>query len=172
MLYLMLFTVLAIGLAAASTLSVHLANTERCAADAPAAAASGFEFVRYQLGHIKIPADAAEKNLLPEIADGLAAQLDGSPTLNGKRVAATADAIDLPGGDDCIAVDSTLGGKFHAQITTSGAIVYVRIVGHGRGDSVSRAIQLEFRQTPRTVNGAEDGIKLVAVPESYEEVSP
>src|ERR1700733_2477998 len=84
MLYLMLFTVLGIALAAASTLSVQMANNDRCAADAQAAAESGLEFVRYQLGQIVIPRHTADANLVAVIAEALGRQLDGSPNMNGK----------------------------------------------------------------------------------------
>ena len=64
MLYMLLFTVLGIGFyATASTISVQIAKNDRSAADAQAAAESGMEFVRYQLGQLRIPTDTSDANL-------------------------------------------------------------------------------------------------------------
>jgi Tfp pilus assembly protein PilX len=171
MLYLMLFTVLAIGFSAATAISLQIANNDQAAHQAQAAAESGMQFVKYQLGRIEIPqasGSASDDLDLTTIARLISVPLDGSANMNGHPVAAIDNAIYLPAADDFVILDTTSHARFQAQITSHGRSLSVKVIGYGQNPSIGRAIRLEFGRkiSPNA------GIKFVAAPGTYEEVSP
>ncbi|HET6250800.1 MAG TPA: pilus assembly PilX N-terminal domain-containing protein [Tepidisphaeraceae bacterium] len=168
MLYLMLFTVLAVGFCAGSAMSMQIARNDRSIADAQAAAESGMAFVRHELGHVTIPNDVSQANLAKTLADSLAQELDGSANLNGHSLKSTGNVIALPGENEWTTLDSETGTRFCAQLTFTGRTVVVKVTGRGRDDSISRAIQMEFKQSAR----GEGQTHFVAETATYAEVSP
>lgn len=166
MLYVLLFTVLSIGFFAASTMSVQIARNDQAAAEAQAAAESGMQFCRYQLGKIDVPGAAVDHQLLRNLADALTPSLNGTPNMRGRSVAITGDVIFLPSPDHFIPLDSSTGARFQAQIATRGKEVWVKTIGCGTNAKIARAIQMRFERDPQTSS------RLRAVADSYEEVTP
>src|SRR4051812_17262150 len=71
MLYLVLFSTLAVGFYAATTMSAQMARNDRSGAEAQLAAESGLQFMRYQLGCMDIPTATTNANLLSATASEL-----------------------------------------------------------------------------------------------------
>jgi hypothetical protein len=172
MLYLMLFTVLAIGFYAATTISLQIAGNDRTTSEAQAAAESGMQFVKYQLSRIEIPAvsgpAARDGDELTTIARLLGNQLDGTANMRDHAVAVIDHAIILPAADDFIALDATGHARFRALITPIGSSLMVKVIGFGRSVSIGRAVRMEFQRTP----SRDSGDRLVAAPGTYEEAPP
>ena len=168
MLYLMLFSVLAVGFFAASTLSVEIACNDRSAADAQSAAESGLQFVHYRLGKLALAPDLSDADTLALLATLLGDQLDASANMKGHRVVVRDGAIALPGADDFMALDSSLGTRFRATLRVRQSSVLVTVVGAGRNSAIRRAVQLRFDPSFR------EGVGNVLVPatDSYEEATP
>jgi hypothetical protein len=171
MLYLSLFTVLAIGFYAAAAVSLQIAGNDQAAFDAQAAAESGLQFVKYQLGRIELPAcadDESSDDDLSVIASLLAKQLDGSPNMNGHGVVAVEHVIYLPAADDFISLDSASHARFQAQITWHGQSPSVKVIGSGENPSIVRALRMDFEKQDMPGGTA----KFVPIPGTYEEVTP
>ena len=148
MLYLLLFSVLAIGFFAACTMSTQLSRNDRLAAEAQAAAESGVEFVRYQLGQVTLGAQSPDTRIIDAIADELGRQMNGTPNMRGHAVFADGGIIFLPADNDCILLDPGLGTRFAAQITTSGPAIWVKVIGRSQGDAIARGDSTTIQACP------------------------
>jgi Tfp pilus assembly protein PilX len=171
MLYLMLFTVLAVGFYAGAAISLQIAGNDQAANDAQAAAESGLQFVKYQLGRIEIrpPADSATAgDEFAAIVEQLANHLDGSANMNGHAVESIENVIYLPASNDFISLDSSTHSRFQAQIAARGPTLSVKVTGYGRIPTIGRAIRMDFERKA----SANASVKFVAAPQTYEEVLP
>src|SRR5688500_20092917 len=81
MLYLIIFSALALGFYAAVTMAVQLAHNEERALNAQIAAESGLKFVRYQLSLVRVPATVPPNEMMMEVLKGLVAQQGASENL-------------------------------------------------------------------------------------------
>src|SRR5689334_3030527 len=77
MLYLVLFSTLAVGFYVAATMAAQIASNERALNQAQAACDGGMQFMRYQLGAMTIP-NVPPSALMDTVAAALAAQLNGT----------------------------------------------------------------------------------------------
>src|SRR5690242_11833607 len=96
MLFLILFSVLAVGFYASANMSAQVARNEGVAADSQLAAESGLAFMRYQLGAIDIPVSTPNENLLTTVKGQLATLLDGTANMGGSTVQISDGAIHIP----------------------------------------------------------------------------
>jgi hypothetical protein len=172
MLYLMLFSVLAIGFCAASNMSVQIAKNDRAVAESLAAADSGMQFARLQLSQISIQPNVSDADLPGLLAEQLGRQLDGSPNMGGRVVARTGQVVFLPNDSSYIPIDAAAGARFQIQLAVNGRDVWVKTIGRGNNAEISRAIQIRFRFAPRSANDPMGEVHLVPISTSYEEVSP
>src|SRR4051812_15171000 len=78
MLYLALFSVLAVGFFAATSMSAQISRNERRLNDAQLSAESGLQFMRYQLGQVDITTTTLQADLLPKICAELGRLMDGT----------------------------------------------------------------------------------------------
>jgi len=76
MLFLVLFSALAVGFTIATEMSSQISGNERDLALSRQSAEAGMMFVRYQLGVITLPSGTTNANLLQNTADQLAAATD------------------------------------------------------------------------------------------------
>ena len=120
MLYLMLFSVLAIGFCAASNMSVQIAKNDRAVAESLAAADSGMQFARLQLGKISVPANISDIDLPGVLAEQLGRQLDGTPNMAGQAVRRMGHVVFVPGASSYIPLDATTGTRFRIQLAVVG----------------------------------------------------
>ena len=121
MLYLMLFTVLAIGFCVpASTMSVQIARNDKAAAEGPGGCRiRGCSLSGITLD-ISLPAETSPANLSQTVTQLLARELNGTASLNGHDLTVDGKVICIPAENEWSTIDPALGTKFRAEITTSG----------------------------------------------------
>src|ERR671913_274599 len=78
MLYLILFTKLALGFYASTTTQTQVVANDMNGARANLAAETGIDFVRYHLGLVSIPAATTQANITQEVYNDLVPLLNGS----------------------------------------------------------------------------------------------
>ncbi|HWE92868.1 MAG TPA: pilus assembly PilX N-terminal domain-containing protein [Tepidisphaeraceae bacterium] len=146
MLYLMLFTALAVGFYSATTMSVQISKNERSIEQAQLAAESGLQFVRYQLGCIDVPVGTQDSALLTTVAGLLDSQIGGTSNMNGHHVTVNNGVIYMPASNEYTMMDSTTNAQFRAAIWQSGAFLVLKVTGYGSNGTVGRAVQLQFQK--------------------------
>jgi Tfp pilus assembly protein PilX len=158
MLFLVLFSVLALGFYAQVNMASQVSANERRGAAALVAAESGLQFVRYHLANLNIPAATKDSAVLEEASMQLAAALDGTANLRGGTVGHDATTITIPADPTGYVALGPNGGGFRATITTTTATAdrfLVNVTGSdGHGTSTrARGIRTEFtrKNVPTTV---------------------
>ena len=149
MLYLVLFSTLAVGFAAATAMNSQISRNERALQQADSAADGGMQFIRYQLGSMTIPPGTQTAQLLSAAATSLATQLNGSSNMGGNTVQVTNGAIYIPSATSWTTIDPTVGTRFRAMITQSGQFFVATVDGAGSSSSVTKAIQMQFQLAPK-----------------------
>lgn len=155
MLFLVLFSTLAVGFYAATTLSAQVAKNERRLTTAQSAAESGMEFMRYQLGIITVPPGTPSNLLLTTVYGLLGTNLNGTYNMGTDVVTMANDAngnptIYVPGNTShFISIDSSSGAKFQGTIAQSGDKLVVTVTGMGSDGSISRGVQLSYQKAAR-----------------------
>src|SRR5687768_12813978 len=128
MLYLVLFSTLAIGFYAAFTMATQTAYNERGARRALAAAESGMEFIRYHLWALNIAYDTPSAELFDNVYNQLGAALNGSANLNGGSIARNGDMILIPG-DPTQFIDLNGNGEaFRLSLVRDGNELVVSVI--------------------------------------------
>jgi Tfp pilus assembly protein PilX len=153
MLYLVLFSTLAVGFYAGTVISGQISRNERCTSQSQAASDSGMQFIRYQLGSITIAPTVPQDQYLNTVCSALATQLNGTSNMNGHSVVVSSDGtqscIFIPSATDYMTVDSSMGTKFKAKITQSGAFLVVAVDGGGASGVLARAVQAKYQKAPK-----------------------
>src|SRR3954447_15732405 len=145
MMYLMLFSALAVGFYAMAGLNPQIAANERNAVAAQWAAESGMSFVRQQLWQISVPPNTTEDQLLGQVYIDLSAQMDGTPNLSGTQVGFANGAITIPYSTSKIVPLDNQGKGFRATITQTGKKLNVKVVGYaGNVAGSARGVQLTY----------------------------
>lgn len=151
MIYLVLFSALALGFFAQTTLSVQVSGNERRGAAAQAAAESGLAFLRYQLSRVKIPPTVAPADVFQEVHTQLAVRLNTTENIAGRTVGYTTGAIDLPAGSQEYITLGKDVGRFRATITpnSSGGLRAV-VTGTDPTGRFRRALRVDFGRDMRS----------------------
>ncbi len=151
MIYVVLFATLAVGFYAATALSTQVAKNERSSVTAQAAAESGMEFMRYQLGHLNIPGGTQNSDMLNAVYSSLGTELNGTPNLNNGSIALSNGTIFIPDSTSkWVSLDNGTNAKFQATITQVGTNLVCTVMGGTNGStSVNRGIQLSFQQAQK-----------------------
>src|SRR5687768_12637590 len=148
MMYLILFSTLALGFYAAVNTSAQIAGNDRKTTGARVAAESGMQFMRYQLGTLGIPPRTDPLNLFNTTFERLSLKLNGSPNMNGHVVAIdhsnpAEPKILVPGPADAYIRADAYGHMFRAEVTRYGAHgLRVKVIGK---DQPSGTITSEVR---------------------------
>ena len=152
MLYLVLFSTLAVGFYSASTMNSMIAGNDKRGQDARRAAEGGMGFMRFQLSSITLPAGTDSSNLLGNVASQLSSALNGTPNMGSNTVQLNSGTIYIPS-SGYITLDSTAKTQFQATITQTGNILYVTVHGSVVGTPVVRGLQVQFRAAPFSLIG-------------------
>ena len=148
MVYLVLFTTMAIGFYAAVTTSGQIAGNEQRTMRSRLAAESGMQFMKYQFATLNIAADTPKDQLFDAVFTRLSEKLNGYPNMAGLTVTKSADenTIYVPGTGDTWIEAETGGAKFRAVIEKkqNGAMLQTTVTGrHGTYES-KRSIRLSY----------------------------
>ncbi len=149
MLYLMLFSALAVGFYSATTMSAQVSGNEQRGAKAQLAAESGMEFIRYQLAQTSIPAGLSDVDaVFGDLYADLQAELNGTGNLGARSISLGGGTISIPE----IAADSDAqGAKFSATITKQGdGSLTISVTGHHRDVTITRQLQMAYDRLSRS----------------------
>src|SRR5687768_13317013 len=150
MLFLVLFSVLAVGFYAASTMSAQVSRNERSISDAQFAAESGMQFMRYYLGSMDLPNDTGNDTLLSAVRSELARLLNGQPNMGGSTVAISNGAISIPSSTTYVHLDPAGDRRFRGTVTQSGSFLILTVVGQGKDRIASRTLQVKYQKAARS----------------------
>ena len=141
MIFLVVFTALAVGLASMSGANLQIAGNQRQANQAFASAESGLEVVRYWLSRVRIPSSTPVEEYLTAVI--LAVQ--GDLLTNGiSNVVLNSDGSIPP-----VIVEPTAGQSFSGKISTDPtdpAVILVCVKGESR--QAARTIKVEYAIEP------------------------
>src|SRR2546430_1795450 len=144
MLYLVLFSCLAVGFYAAVTTAVQVSTNETHGRRAMLSAESGMEFMRYIMGNVDIPHTTPPDQMWNQLCTQVKQQLDGTANIGGGTVTMPAGSVmTIP----TITVDSS-GSTLNASLIQSGQQVIVKVTGAGP-DGISRTVQISYAQAQR-----------------------
>jgi Tfp pilus assembly protein PilX len=144
MMFLVLFSTLAVGFYEATGINAQIARNERMMQLADIAADSGMKFMRYQLGSTPLPAGPAS-GLMDSLAAQLGPVLNGTANMGGYTVQNTGGTIWLPAANNWITLDPTTGARFRAKITNTGTTLNVIVTGSGNSTTIEKAIELQYQ---------------------------
>src|SRR5687767_3309077 len=96
MLYLMLFSTLALGFYTATTMAAQISRNERGMAEAQHAAESGLRFMRYKLAQVTVPPYTKDADVPAEIYEDLVQILEKSDNLASRPITASGSTISIP----------------------------------------------------------------------------
>jgi Tfp pilus assembly protein PilX len=149
MLYLVLFSTLALGAYTATTTSVQVSYNDRDVNGSRAAAETGMEFARFQLAQINISHGSTTQPSVvwDAIYTQLSTQLNNTSNLGSDVVARNNGVITIPGNTaNWIGADGT-GSKFQLSIWQDPANnqrLIVKSTGQGRSGTALRAVQMKY----------------------------
>jgi hypothetical protein len=153
MIYLVLFTTLAVGFYASTTISTQISANERRGMDAQLAAETGMDFMRNALYQVIVPHRTTNGNILTEIKRDLEALLENTGNLGSNTVDLTSSGaggtrIEVPFGSSNY-INLGDGRRFRAEIRCKGStndlVVTVTGVSDGfaAGSNVSK-LRMEY----------------------------
>lgn len=153
MLYLVLFSSMAIGFVAATTTAVQVAYNEDSAQRAMLAAESGMEFVRFSLYQMTIDKNTPKEDLLQAVYDQLKGMMDGSPNLSGGSISLVNGRILIPGDPAQYVSINDAGGvaKFRAIVEMNDddpdeTELRVWVAGyHKKSTGAARGVRLDYK---------------------------
>ena len=148
MLYMVLFSALALGFYTSVTIAAQAAHNERRGAMAQLAAESGLGFTRYQLSRVDLPLTLPEADQMNEIYLQLAKRLNGTPNLAGELVGYESGVISFPPKGH-VSLDAG-GQRFRTELRKSGDKLVAKVAGRGAGDRFARGIEVTFARVPKT----------------------
>ena len=154
MLFMVIFSTLALGFYASTTMSVQVARNDQRTAKALLAAESGVQFMRYHLANVTIPPNSP--NPLADLCSNLQTSLNGSMNLGSNHVSLVGNTIYIPvetGG--YISTNTTDASGFTACITDHGGNIVCTVTGRSglSASAVSdKAVSLDFTRQAITTS--------------------
>ena len=110
MLFLVLFTTMAVGFYAATNTQTQIVNNDERAARAQLAAESGMDFMRYQLGRVYIPPEPLPPDqVIVELHSDLKELLDGTTNMGGQSITLAGNTIHIPANGGSIVGEHGVG---------------------------------------------------------------
>ena len=143
MLFMVVFSALAIGFYAATTTASQVAGNERRSSSAQSAAESGLQFLRYHLASLDIPPGLTNDQLFDEVHMQLESRLNYTPNMNGGKIGFDGATITIPA-QGYVNLGTDGAQQFKVTITRAGDQLISRVVGRGGGATVGRGIEIKF----------------------------
>jgi hypothetical protein len=148
MLFLVLFSTLAVGFYSSTSTAIVTADNDRRIALAQQSAESGMDFMRYQLAHVAIPPNTPSDQVVTELATQLAANLNGTHNMGSDVVGITGNVIYIPfNTSHSLSLDPAGQQRFAITITAWGSDIVVKSTGTlvtAAGNPISRSISMDF----------------------------
>ena len=151
MLYLVLFSSLAIGFYTATVTSAQMSSTDQQIGKAYVAAESGMDFMRYQLSRVTIPPNTPTTQVINALYTNLQSQLVGTGNLSGQNIALNGNTIEVPSSSTgTIKLDSKNDSRFRATITDWAGEIVVKVDGLNGTAGVRRAFTMDYSRVQHT----------------------
>lgn len=157
MLFLMLFSALAIGFYTTTSNAVQISYNDRRGTLALAAAESGMNYIRHHLGRVSIPPGTTVDQVDEVLHQNLVYLLKGTANLNRRDITKVGNTIYIP--DDptqFIALDSSGNHGFRIAITDWAGEIVVKVTGRyatpamlAAGTPTLRTITMDFTRQSR-----------------------
>lgn len=145
MLYLVLFSVLALGFYAATTTAVQVSGNEKRSNAAFFAAESGMNFMRYQLAQITLPHSTPPSGYWNLVSAYMLAHLSGTVNVGAAGVDAGAALISIPAGGGYIELnDGTSRFRATLQKVNDYGVLRLKVIGRYKDTDVVRALQVDY----------------------------
>lgn len=157
MVYLALFSTLALGFYSAVTTSAQISNNDRKTTGARISAESGMHFMKYQLGTLGVPPRTDPALLFDTVYARLQYKLNGSPNLGGHDIARDDSdpanpKILIPGPTNAYIHADGSGHLFRAEVTRYGANgLRVKVIGKDQSSGIvtadvrgARGVKLDY----------------------------
>ena len=157
MMYLMIFSTLALGFYATTTTASQVSHNERTTLAAHMAAESGTHFLRYHLSALDVRAGLTPERMFEEVYMQLASRLDGTANLDGSAVGYDGTTITIPQ-VGYINLDREGNQRFRVSLSRAGDLLVARVVGRGSNrspgstfvptssDGTGRGIEIKFQK--------------------------
>jgi hypothetical protein len=150
MLYLVLFSTLALGFYAATTTAVQVSHNDSQVSRAFLSSESGLDFMRYHLARVSISPYSTD--VTTELANDLKDRLESTGNMPGLTIGVSGTVINIPAEPNkFIKLDAAGNGGFRATITDwpeQGKVV-MKVIGRYGTATVARAIQMDFTRVPK-----------------------
>ena len=145
MLFMVVFSALALGFYAATTTASQVADNEKRSASAQSAAESGFQFLRYHLAGLDIPPGLTNEQLFEEVCMQLEGRLNNTGNLNGGEIGYDPglSTILIPA-TGYVKLDPGGAQQFKVTITRAGDQLITKVTGRSGAHTFGRAIELKF----------------------------
>ena len=139
MLYLVLFSALALGFYASTTMSAQVSRNERTMAEAQRAAESGLNFMRLKLSQVTIPPKTKDADVPPEIYIDLVELMEKSDNLAPRPIMGAGATVSIP------AITLSNNTRFSATIQWANGVGRVTVTGLASNGptAVTRRIQVD-----------------------------
>jgi hypothetical protein len=146
MLYMALFSTLALGFYASVTTAVQVARNEQRNTRTLLCAESGMAFTKFHLANLGVPADTPPDQLFDQVYNRLCNRLNGYPNLGSNTVGinATRDVISIPAGSATIQLDDNSAFQVTISKQQNGQQLRVKVIGNANGITASRKTQLDY----------------------------
>lgn len=143
MLFMVVFSALALGFYAATTTASQIADNEKRSTSAQAAAESGFQFLRYHLAALDIPPGLTNDQLFEEVQMQLEGRLNYTDNVNNATIYCDPESIRIPA-DGYVKLDKDGAEQFKIVITRAGDQLITKVTGRSGAHTFGRAIELKF----------------------------
>jgi hypothetical protein len=156
MLFLVLFSCLALGFYYSTAVSAQISANERTGQSCQLAAESGLAFLRYQLSAVDVDPTVTPDKMLEEVSMQLETQMEGTGNLGSGTVYydSRASVISIPRYPNESIKLAPGGPSFRVTMTAGGERVTVKVTGYPGAvpSAQSRVIQTEFVRTNKPSN--------------------
>jgi hypothetical protein len=157
MLYLVLFSALALGFYAQTNLAAQVSSNEQRLSESQAGAEAGLQFIRYHLSALNVAENlTAPVKMFEELQMQLAGRLEETGNLGTQTVGYDAAKAGPPAVPAQIRVPDagyiTLGGKgpsFRIIITDGTPNLTVKVIAKAAGGKAGRSVQMQFQRAPK-----------------------
>ena len=151
MLFMVVFSALALGFYAQVNMSAQVSANERNASESMATAESAIAFIKYHLNRLDVPDTIPADNQFEEAYMQLSGALDGTDTLNGGVVGYDPGVITIPK-TDYVYLDKEKRKKFSVKIEQAGDTLVGTFTGIANGAKLTRNIEVKFGKAQNASN--------------------
>jgi hypothetical protein len=160
MLYLVLFSTMAVGFYAATTMSAQVSANDERITRSFAATESGMDFIRFHLARVNLPSDPLTPDPTYELWHDIDARMKNTGNFTGLSIGRNGNVISIPAeANGWVKLDTAGTSVFRATITDWPAQGKCVTVVYGKsGNTISRAISMDYSRIPRDASVFDNAI--------------